>query len=762
MKKLLISLGLVVGFIAGCGGGDGDNQPNNHNQNQQNNQNPQNNQNYVASDSHIFIKENNSAKIKLQSNGLEVKISSVLHGNAIVDGDNIVYTPTQNYSGTDKIVYSINNQSKEIDITIDPLVSFTINQNANFNTGQNADIVLGEAGFNNAGYLTTPNDGLLFNHAKGIDSDDKHLLLADGNNNRILIWNSLPTGNVSPDIVLGQTNFTTNNTGSNLNQMNFPTSVATDGTRVFVTDAHNDRVLVWNTFPTHSGQSADFEIKSMDLIWPWGVWSDGNKLIVTSTFGRKVLVWNTIPTVNTPYDYSISSNGEMGTPRAITTDGSSFLIVGDHNPNRAGLGQGQGSFFWNTFPTSDTRADGFMQDFSKDKNYAWLQGDVTKEGKLFLYSRWLYAFDTIPTTATQAPTNSFKNYSYNGGDGSDVVAVDSNSDGVDDKLYISTYNGNKIVGFNSIPTSNSSVPDFVIGSRDKDFNELVDANHHRGNPVPVSTEQQLFVLSDFDRKLSVWNSLPTTDNQPPSFEIDFRSPKIDSQPNSLSIVGNKLLAYAQNEKKLFIWSDGLPNSAVDMPDLIYSGSIGGIPLGEDVTFDDKYLYLIAQNKLYVWDISTSLPSASSHPNITINLNNMGSKVTTDGNYLTITNINTDEYITIFKISDIQTNGSAATVYATIKRGANIQLNLPSSARTYGDKLFVVDGGFNRVLIWNTILKANNGDEADTIIGQNNINETKPKKAKNGLFWPYHIHFNGRDLWIGEYKFSGRLVRFRPN
>ena len=67
-----------------------------------------------------------------------------------------------------------------------------------FETGQSADLILGAIGFNQSG------GPLLFNHPKGIATDGSVFMLADGNNNRVLLWDELPTANVEPSIVLGQ------------------------------------------------------------------------------------------------------------------------------------------------------------------------------------------------------------------------------------------------------------------------------------------------------------------------------------------------------------------------------------------------------------------------------------------------------------------------------------------------------------------------------------------------------------------------------
>ena len=124
-----------------------------------------------------------------------------------------------------------------------------------FTSGQDADIMLSGIDFNNTG------GALLFNHPMDIASDGERLLLADTRNNRILIWNSLPTENSEPDIVLGQKDFYSNNPDTGMNQMNWPVSVSTDGEHVAVADTYNNRILIWNTFPASNGQSADLVIQ---------------------------------------------------------------------------------------------------------------------------------------------------------------------------------------------------------------------------------------------------------------------------------------------------------------------------------------------------------------------------------------------------------------------------------------------------------------------------------------------------------------------
>ena len=99
-------------------------------------------------------------------------------------------------------------------------------------------------------------------------------------------------------IVLGQNNFYTEMEGTGLNNLNFPgqAAVTPDG-KLLIADSNNNRVLVWNSFPTSSGQPANYAIDidasgGMRGTWPWGVWSDGTKVIVSQTVGGQVLLWN--------------------------------------------------------------------------------------------------------------------------------------------------------------------------------------------------------------------------------------------------------------------------------------------------------------------------------------------------------------------------------------------------------------------------------------------------------------------------------------
>jgi uncharacterized protein (TIGR03437 family) len=182
----------------------------------------------------------------------------------------------------------------------------------------NASAVLGQPNFDSVTYPNTTQTG--FRAPTYVASDGKILVVSDTDNNRVLLWNSIPTtatqNNAPADVVLGQSNFTTANIGLNSSAMRGPQGVWVQGTRLFVADTQNNRVLIWNSIPTANNQPADLVLgepnfttappqttsdlppTASNLFSPVSVTSDGEHLFVTDLGHNRVLIWNSIPTQN--------------------------------------------------------------------------------------------------------------------------------------------------------------------------------------------------------------------------------------------------------------------------------------------------------------------------------------------------------------------------------------------------------------------------------------------------------------------------------
>ena len=637
-----------------------------------------------------------------------------------------------------------------------------------FTTGQDAYILLSGIDFNHAGYLNSEGDGLLFNHPGNIATDDTRLLLADTWNNRVLIWNTIPESNLSPDMVLGQENLTTNDPGTGLNRMNWPVGVSTANDKVVVADAQNDRILIWNSFPTSNGQPSDLylDISQYDpeMGWPWAVWTNGTRLIVTSTRGAAVLIWNSFPTTNNqPPDLLLwgqnpdDHTNRFGTPRSIGSDGETYLVIGDHNPQNESADEG--NFFWNAFPTFNNAPYDFFMTDPVESQVMW-GGVKAPDGKFVTLGTRLHIWNSIPTAVTSPDLSVGKTYvelsetvcdedgyPFQDGDGSGVVITPSG------KVFLSLSNRNMVVAFNSMPISANQCPDYAIGSPDIDTNTL-QTHYLISNPLPATDGKSLFATSEGWNRLYVWNSIPTEsgtypDLTYPSTLISFGYSVMDNAvyENTLVIAG---------EKAVDIWTTG--PFYQQAPDISFRNQIGSVTFQyiRGVALDDKYLYIADGDagKLYVWN---ALPDANSSPLFSLDLPRVY-RLSSDGTYLAVVMMENHK-VKIYSVDGL--SGSSTPVAEIPAVGfAYTPFNLPAGALVAESHLFIADTGGSRVLGWESIQEAINGSDPDVVLGKQNLFDTTSAIGIDSLFMPAGLAFYRNRLWVGEFKFSNRLVGFK--
>ncbi|MBM3767969.1 MAG: hypothetical protein FJW32_21495 [Acidobacteria bacterium] len=605
------------------------------------------------------------------------------------------------------------------------------NNTGPFVTGQPADLVVGAKGFNASG------GPLLLNHPTGLASDGQALLVADRWNNRILVWRTAPSGNTPPDLVLGQPGFDTNNSGGGLNQLNWPgnVAIAPDGRTIAVADTNNDRVLIWNTFPARNGAPADIALditrfspmgpNPTRFSWPWGVWTDGRKFAVVATHGAGVLIWNSVPTrANQPPDIVLRHRA-AGTPRNITSDGESFFAVSDHNNGEANR---PATMFWNGFPSSPDQQPTFAWN-------EWVKGTLTNDRKLIAAGlQSIFVWNAPPTNAAARPEITLRPTSYRNGDGPDAVIAQG-------RLYVCNYNGNNVLVWNQPPARDNQPPDFAVGS-DTPEQDTWAENFFIQNPVVATDGRSLFASSDFDRKLFVWRSLPTETATKPDAVIQLQDAPWDNALHGATFaLAGKSTVYLWNTLPL----DGR------RPDVTFNRQIGSVDLREltGVAIDNRYFYLADRraNRVYLWE---GIPSAGTPPKVSLEVENPG-HLSSDGNYLAIAPFEGQD-ITLYKVDDLT---------QPIRLTGRNRFNLPGEALPSNGQFFVADRGNNRVQVWNKIEDAINGQPASAYLGAADANDTRAGVAPGKLFMPGSLAFDGRNLWVGEFKFSTRILRFAP-
>ncbi|MCB0415673.1 MAG: hypothetical protein KDD50_15145 [Bdellovibrionales bacterium] len=184
------------------------------------------------------------------------------------------------------------------------------------------------------------------------------MFVADSGNRRVLVYDkaSLSSG-MDASVVLGQADFTSSTSGSAPSGMSFPLGVNTDGTKLIVTDSSNNAVMLYNDISTlTTGMSADSTIISgygtaaNQLNGPVSSFYDGTKLFVADRGNDRILIFNSIPSPGDNADVIIGQNGagsgdhnqcNCSTAAANTLWGAHFvyydgcrLIVADTQNNR--------------------------------------------------------------------------------------------------------------------------------------------------------------------------------------------------------------------------------------------------------------------------------------------------------------------------------------------------------------------------------------------------------------------------------------------
>ncbi len=185
-----------------------------------------------------------------------------------------------------------------------------------------ASVVLGQPDFKASDFNLTQTT---LRAPNAVASDGHIVVVADTDNNRVLIWKSVPTKNGAPaDIVLGQPDFTSGAPGLTNKGLRGPQGVWIQGTRLFVADTQNHRVMVWNNIPATNNEPADYVLGEPDfgtsppsttldlpatatnMFSPVSVTSDGQRLFVTDLGHARVMIWKSIPTqTQQPADLAI-------------------------------------------------------------------------------------------------------------------------------------------------------------------------------------------------------------------------------------------------------------------------------------------------------------------------------------------------------------------------------------------------------------------------------------------------------------------------
>ena len=201
------------------------------------------------------------------------------------------------------------------------------------------DTVLGQTDFDSFGPGLA--DGV--QNPSAVHSDGTTLAVADTDNNRVLIWQTIPTMNGTlPDVVVGQPDFESSTPRTTADGLRGPQGVWIDSGRLFVADTLNGRILIYNSIPTSNGASANIVLGQPDfdtrpepditksnvettastMLDPVAVTVTNGQMFVSDLGFSRVMIFSSIPTQNfSPADVVV---GQVDLETSVANDSRSL------------------------------------------------------------------------------------------------------------------------------------------------------------------------------------------------------------------------------------------------------------------------------------------------------------------------------------------------------------------------------------------------------------------------------------------------------
>lgn len=378
-------------------------------------------------------------------------------------------------------------------------------------TNMPASVVIGQPDFvsNSANQGGSTSANTISSPSGTWSSNGKNLIVADGMNNRVLIYNKIPeSNNPSADIVIGQPDFTSstaNQGGSTAaNTLSFPRGICSNGTNLVVADYFNNRVLIFNSIPTINNATADIVIGQPDmssntannggisastLRGPRGVFCTNEKIIISDTANKRVLIYNTIPQSNGAAADVVVGQDDFVSVEAIPANGNY------HN-------------------VSDT----WIYDnklFVADQSY----------GRVLIYDPVPTANGTRPRVVIGWPDLSATSDAGLGNPSTNTLYSPRGLAVANGKIFIGEFSNHRLVIFNQIPTTNNVSADIVIGQSDFTSNFANQGGNAAANTLYgpsnglYATSNKLFVVDGNNHRILIFEDYEATAT--PGFTMNY-------------------------------------------------------------------------------------------------------------------------------------------------------------------------------------------------------------------------------------------------
>jgi uncharacterized protein (TIGR03437 family) len=176
-------------------------------------------------------------------------------------------------------------------------------------------------------------------------SDGTSLFIADGGNDRVLIFNQIPTKNgADADIVLGQPDMTTDVSSNATDSLATPMSLAWDGTNLFVSDTYNQRVVAYTkatpSVPVTSVRNAaSLEIYAEGTVSLGGSINSGDSVTIKiedKSYVYKVVKNDTFTNIVNTLTNAINTGAGDPNAVAVSDSAAQAIILVARKPSKTG------------------------------------------------------------------------------------------------------------------------------------------------------------------------------------------------------------------------------------------------------------------------------------------------------------------------------------------------------------------------------------------------------------------------------------------
>ncbi|MGH2620385.1 MAG: RHS repeat-associated core domain-containing protein [Anaerolineales bacterium] len=311
----------------------------------------------------------------------------------------------------DAVIDATNHRLFVSDTTNNRVLVFNLDT-SNLLVDRVADAVLGQPNLTSGAVALTAS-GMNAPRGLALQATTNRLFVADTGYHRVLVFDVAAISNGEAAInVLGQTSFTAGGTGLAQNRLNGPRGLALSGDLLFVADATNNRVLVFNVLAITNGENAvnvlgqssyttnTAATSQSGLRSPRGVAVGGsNRLFVADTTNNRIMVFNIATITNGEAAVNVLGQANYTTSTAATTasglrapedviaEASTRLFVGDTSNHRIMV------FDIVSISNGEAAVNVLGQTTFTAGSAATTQGRLSSPSGVFLLSNLLYATD---------------------------------------------------------------------------------------------------------------------------------------------------------------------------------------------------------------------------------------------------------------------------------------------------------------------------------------------------------------------------------